>query len=178
MRGNALAEPGEVFLGDNTFEDHRRTTQSLAPDDVSRQVDSALSRFSQGSNCTQAILSAYARQFGLDEQTASRIAAGFGSGMGQMGQTCGAVAGAILVLGLKYGATSPGDHQSKETTYERVREFADRFTARNGSLVCRELLCCGVEPPENFEPSRETYLFSTNCPRFVRDACEILEELL
>jgi hypothetical protein len=83
-----------------------------------------------------------------------------------------------MVLGLKYGATSPGDHQAKETTYARIREFAERFKARNGSLVCQVLLDCDTKPPEHREMARDTYLFSANCPQYVRDACEILEELL
>jgi C_GCAxxG_C_C family probable redox protein len=142
------------------------------------RIAAAISRFSEGSNCSQAILSAYGQQFGLDEQTAIRIATGFGSGMGQMAETCGAVTGAFMVLGLRYGGTSPGDQQAKEKTYDRVREFAERFKARNGSLVCRDLLDCDPKPPQHPDLARDTYLFSTNCPKFLRDACEIPEELL
>ena len=141
------------------------------------RAETALSQFQEGFNCSQAILSAYAGQFGLDEETALKLAAGFGGGMGRMAETCGAVTGAFMVLGLRFGEACP-DRDAKERIYGRVREFADRFKARNGSLVCRDLLGRDISVPENLQLARETYLFSTNCPKFVRDACEILEELL
>ena len=100
------------------------------------RIEMVGSRFAEGYNCSQAVLSAYAPDLGLADETALKIAAGFGGGMGRMAETCGAVTGALMVLGLKYGATSP-EREAKERVYERVREFAKRFKARNGSLVCR-----------------------------------------
>jgi hypothetical protein len=44
------------------------------------RVEIALARFAAGFNCSQAIVSAYAEQFGLDETAALKIAAGFGGG--------------------------------------------------------------------------------------------------
>jgi C_GCAxxG_C_C family probable redox protein len=106
---------------------------------MSRIAD-AISRFCEGSNCSHAILSVYAPQFGLDEQTATRIATSFGSGMGTKAEMCGAVIGALLVLDQKYEAPSSDDHQSKETACERLRDFADRFKhamVRSCAETCR-----------------------------------------
>ena len=99
-------------------------------------VERAVRRFAEGFNCSQAIVSAYAEQFGLDEETALKIAAGFGGGMGRLGRTCGAVTGAFMVLGLRYGRSSP-DQAAKERVYAHIQEFADRFNARNASLTCK-----------------------------------------
>jgi len=139
------------------------------------QIDLALSRFAEGFNCSQAVLSAYAE--GMDEETALKIAAGFGGGLGRMAETCGAVTRAMMVLGLKFGAVSP-DREAKERVYAKIREFADRFKARNGSLLCRDLLGCDISTPEGYEVAKEKRLVSTTCPKFVRDAAEILEEML
>ena len=98
--------------------------------------------------------------------------------MGRMAGTCGAITGAFMVLGLKYGATSSEDRQAKELTYEKVREFAARFNVRNGSVECRELLGCDISTPEGLQEFKDKGLLSTLCPKFVRDVAEILEEML
>ncbi len=64
------------------------------------RIENAVSRFAEGYNCSQAVLSAYAEQLGVDGETALKIAAGFGGGLGRMAETCGAVTGAFMVLGL------------------------------------------------------------------------------
>ena len=134
----------------------------------------AISRFAEGFNCSQAVLSAYAD---LDDETALKIASGFGGGMGRMADTCGAVTGAFMILGLRYGAASP-DREAKEAIYAQIRDFSDRFKARNGSLHCRNLLGCDISQPEGLQRAKDENLLTTLCPKFVRDACEILEEML
>jgi C_GCAxxG_C_C family probable redox protein len=140
-------------------------------------VERAVHRFSEGFNCSQSIVSAYAEQFGLDEETAMKIAAGFGGGMGRLGRTCGAVTGALMVLGLRYGRNSP-DQAAKERVYAQIQEFTERFNARNSSLTCKGLLGIDISTPEGHELARKKQLFTTACPRFVRDAAEVLEEML
>ena len=141
------------------------------------RIETAVSRFADGFNCSQAVLSAYAGEFGLDDDTALKIASGFGGGMGRMADTCGAVTGAFMVLGLQYGQAS-SDREAKEGIYARIREFADRFQARNGSLVCRDLLGCDISTPEGLQHAKDEKLLTTICPKFVRDASEILGEML
>jgi C_GCAxxG_C_C family probable redox protein len=140
-----------------------------------KPAEIALSRFADGFNCSQSVLSAYGGQFGIDDETALKLASGFGGGMGRMAGTCGAVTGAFMVLGLKCGGTSP-DREAKERIYARIRQFADQFKARNGSLMCKDLLGCDISTAEGLELARSR--FSTTCPKFVRDAAEILEEML
>jgi C_GCAxxG_C_C family probable redox protein len=140
-------------------------------------VERAVHRFSEGYNCSQAVFSAYAEQLGLDEETALKIASGFGGGMGRLGKTCGAVTGAFMVLGLRYGRSSP-DQATKERVYARIQEFAERFNARNSSLSCKGLLGVDISTPGGHELARKKQLFTTACPRFVRDAAEVLDEML
>lgn len=136
------------------------------------KADQAAACFSEGFNCAQAVFTAYSEELGLDEQTALRLACGFGAGMGRLGNTCGAVSGAILLLGLKYGKSKKEDNPARERTYELVREFTKRFEERNGTTICRELL--GDEPAKIKDPEP----FRTICPKMIRDAVEIVEELL
>ncbi len=83
-----------------------------------------------------------------------------------------------MVLGLKHGPIEVDDQQAKETAYERVREFAKRFEARNGTTVCRDLIHCDIDTLEGLARAREQKLFVMVCPKFVQDAAEILEEML
>jgi C_GCAxxG_C_C family probable redox protein len=140
-------------------------------------ADYAASRFLAGLNCAQAVFSAYAAQLGFDETTALKIAAGFGGGMGRMAETCGAVTGAFMVLGLRFGPTT-ADREAKEAMAARIRDFAARFKAHHGTIVCRDLLGCDISTPPGQQEARDKGLFTTTCPRVVRDACEILDALL
>jgi C_GCAxxG_C_C family probable redox protein len=142
------------------------------------RVQAAVSRFQEGCSCSQAILSTYGPMYGLSAETALKVAAGFGGGMGRMAETCGAVTGAFMVLGLKCGPTTAEDQKAKEKTYELVRQFAARFKARNRSLACRDLLGCDISSPEGYQQAKGQKLFSTICPKIVQDAAEILGQLL
>jgi len=140
-------------------------------------VEIAVASFKAGLSCSQAVLSAFAPGLGLDRPTALRLAAAFGGGMARMGQTCGAVTGALMVIGLKHGHVAAEDKATKEKTYALVREFVDQFRARNTSLLCRDLLGCDIGTPEGMQLYREEGLNTLVCSRLVRDAAEILERL-
>jgi C_GCAxxG_C_C family probable redox protein len=141
------------------------------------RVEEAKSLFAQGFSCSQAIMGAYAPSLGLDREIGLKLGSGFGGGMGRLGETCGAVTGAFMALGLRYGSTIP-EQQAKEAVYGKVREFAERFRARCGSLVCRDLLGCDLNTPEGFALAQENKLFATICPKYVETAAEVLEEML
>lgn len=95
-------------------------------------------REKHGYNCAQAILCAYADLYGLDEQTAYRIAEAFGTGMGGMGDTCGAVSAVFMLLGMK-SKNGIGDKAGRAALYKDVRELAAAFKVEAGSTICRGL---------------------------------------
>jgi len=142
------------------------------------KADEAVECFNKGYNCSQAVLSTYCGEFGMDREQALKVAGAFGAGMGRMCETCGAVTGAFMVIGLKYGKVKVEDEPAKEKAYALVREFAGEFKAKNGSIVCRELLGCDMSTPEGMKFAKEHRLHSTICPKLVRDAAEILDTLL
>lgn len=129
-------------------------------------------------NCAQSILSTYCSKYGLDRNTALKLATGFGGGMGRLGNTCGAVTGAFMAIGLKYGMGITKDIEAKEKTYQFIREFSKRFQEKNGSVICRELLGCDINTPEGKEYYTQNQLFEKKCLQFVKNAAEILEEIL
>jgi C_GCAxxG_C_C family probable redox protein len=107
-------------------------------------------------NCACAVLSTYCDLVGLDEETARNLTYGFGSGMGTMEGTCGAIVGAGMVLGLA----------NKKNAGANMRQVLTRFKERNGAIQCRQLK--GIDTGK---PLRA-------CNDCVADACEFLEECL
>lgn len=127
-------------------------------------------------NCCQAVFGAAAPGLGIEEGLALRLGTAFGGGMGRMGSVCGAVTGAFLVLGLRYGdpLSSAGP---KEHVYGLVGEFVERFRELHGSILCRELLGCEIGTPEGMTEAKEKGLFDNICVRFVRDSVAIVNRL-
>jgi len=142
------------------------------------RVEKVVKTHGEGFSCAQAILAVYGPGLEMDRETALKVAGGFGGGMGRMAGTCGAVTGAFMVIGLVHGMTKTGDLPQKERSYEWIRTFAEKFKERNGTLVCRELMGVDMSTPEGFAESKEKKIARTVCPKFVRDAAEILEEML
>lgn len=138
----------------------------------------ALSLFADGYSCSQSVLKTFAPQFNLDPEVAARLGAPFGGGTARRGETCGAVSGAFMVLGLRFGHTSGSDDASKERTYGGVNDFISLFEERNGSIKCNELLDCDISTPNGLQSAREAQLFQTQCPKFVHDAVEIIKQLV
>jgi len=125
-------------------------------------------------NCSQAVLTAYCEQFGLERRLALKLAQGFGGGMGRMGGICGAVTGAYMVLGLAQKMWDDNPRQSLYRTYELVREFIQRFKALHGSVICKELISYDLSTPEGLAEARNKKIFTTVCPDFVSDSVKIL----
>lgn len=141
-------------------------------------VEQASEYFAAGLSCAQSVFSAFAPGLGLDAQTALRIAGAFGGGMGRMGEVCGAVTGAFMALGLKYGSIDSTDKEARDAVYSRVQEFTARFRARNGQVRCSALLGIDMSDPQARDEARARGAFDTQCSKYVCDAAEILRELL
>ena len=139
---------------------------------MTNRIDDAVKMFDEGFVCSQAVFAAFADENGLEKKFALKIANAFGGGISRNQEICGAVSGAIMLISLKHGKTESGDSASHEKTYELVNQFIDKFTEKNGSINCFDLLKCKL--PE----AREKGLFSTLCRNYVRDAAEIADELL
>ncbi len=137
-----------------------------------------MSLFENGFQCSQGILCAFGDRFGLDEDTAHRIADGFGGGMARMGNVCGALTGAFMVIGLRHGMTDSEDDEAHEKTVDLINEFVERFKDRKGTILCKELIGYEIDAPEKRAVAKEAGVFQDICPKLVRDAGEILEELL
>jgi C_GCAxxG_C_C family probable redox protein len=142
------------------------------------KAEKAKKQFEKGFSCAPSVLSTYSDQFGLGKELALKTACGFGGGIGRMGRTCGAVTGAVMVIGLKHGQASLADEESRQETHKLIKKFIDKFTALHGSIECKELLGHDLSSARGLRAARESGVFENKCPGFVYDAASILEDVL
>jgi C_GCAxxG_C_C family probable redox protein len=135
-----------------------------------------LELFEQGFDCGQVVLSSLSEKLGLPEEQANKLAACFGGGMFN-GDACGAVVGALMAIGLKYGNFLPDTPEEKLASMAKANEFRARFLERYNSTVCRELLAFDIGKPEELEIILQKGLLVSFCPKVVAYAIEILEDI-
>lgn len=140
-------------------------------------ADKAMEYFNSNFNCSQSVFTAFAADLGIDEKSALRIGTNFGGGE-RKGILCGAAAGALMALGLRCGHCESDDAEGKAKAYKISEEFMNRFTEKNGSVLCRELLGYDLTKAEDMQIIREKNLFKTICPEMVRSAADILDEMI
>ena len=151
----------------------------MTSQEIDQRVEKAVALFKQGFNCSQAVFAACADIYGMDEQTALRLAASFGGGIGRMRQTCGAACGMFLLAGLENGSAIPGDAEGKKNNYTYVQHLANKFKDENGSLICAELLGIAPRPQEPTPEARtEAYYIKRPCAEMVASAVRIYLESL
>lgn len=109
-------------------------------------------------NCAQSVLIPFAEDAGLDEETACRLAANFGSGM-KRASVCGAITGGLMALGL-FGAEEPAV----------VGEYHRRLrAAHDGLFDCADLLRVNQQRGGQKKP---------HCDEMVYECVTLVEELL
>lgn len=133
--------------------------------------------FLSGCSCSQAVFAAFADEFGMDQDTALRLASSFGGGMGGMRETCGAVSGMLMAAGMKWGYSEVGDLDIKTAHYARVRSLIEGFKAEHGTIVCRELLIALGELKKDPSARTAEYYKVRPCVMFVETAARLLDEM-
>jgi len=140
--------------------------------------EKAIEVFRSGLNCAQAVVTSYSDKLQFDNSIALSVACGFGGGMGRLQETCGAVTGSFMVLGV-YNCKKISDNKDrKEKTYAMVQKFSEKFKNINGSTDCRSLLKCDLKTEEGHRYAIEHNLFGTVCEKCISDSIGIIEELI
>ncbi|QRV22102.1 C_GCAxxG_C_C family protein [Lacrimispora saccharolytica] len=132
--------------------------------------------FLQGIDCSQVVAGAFAKESGVDQKLLRKISACFGGGM-HCGETCGAVTGALMVIGMKYGHSEEGDTRQKQVMMEKTGEFKRLFREQYPSCICRDLLGHDISEKEELDKVMEKGLLLQLCPRIVEDTIKILGKI-
>lgn len=142
---------------------------------MNAKEEKALISFRSGLNCAQAVVTAYSGLPGFDTAFALNVASGFGGGMGRLQETCGAVTGSYMVLGIYNGIRYSDNAEKKEVTYKMIQEFSEKFKSLNGATDCRSLLKCDLRTEEGHRYAVKNNLFGTTCEKCISDSIKILD---
>jgi C_GCAxxG_C_C family probable redox protein len=141
-------------------------------------LEEAVELFKSGFNCSQALLASFSEDFGLARETALKIACPFGGGLGGYGRTCGALTGAMIVVGLKYGTTNATDTEAKKLSRDKTRELIDAFERVHGTSICNDLVGFDRSNMSGGELMTKIQHFHNTCPKFLETVVSFLEEKL
>jgi len=142
------------------------------------KIDKAVNYFKQGFNCCQSILLTFGNSYGITSDTAIKIGSPFGGGMARTGETCGAVTGALMIIGVKYGKSEHPDEKADKITYEKSRQFLDEFNSANKTVICRDLIHADISTPEGLKMAQDQGIIKDICPAMVKSAAEILDSII
>lgn len=126
-------------------------------------------------NCCESVLLTLMEYMGVKSDLIPKIATGIGAGFSLNGLTCGAISGAVMALGVKYGRKTSLENPQK--TWLKADDFIEAFRVRWGATTCRELTGLDVKSAEGMKE----YLKSVHdyaCTERVKFAVEKAIELL
>ena len=134
--------------------------------------------FKSGLNCAQSVISSFADDLPLNMDQALGMSVGFGAGMGRLQETCGAVTGAFMVLGLYNSEKYPDNKEKKEASYTMIQEFNKRFIALHGTTNCGSLTNCDLKTEEGQIYFRDNNLHEEVCEKCISTSVKVIEDLL
>lgn len=145
----------------------------------------ARKNFSLGYNCAECVFEAVLAlvDTGLPKETL-KLATGFGGGVGLFGDTCGALAGAVLAVSAVYGRSSLPEGEGKEAMklaasqlygkpglYRVFNQIPNRLKAKYGNTLCRELT-------KKWQDNWLCREHALSCRELITDAAGIAAELI
>ncbi len=142
------------------------------------RAEIAVKTMGSGFNCAQSMIKAYASELQVDEDAVVRMASPFGGGLGRNGYVCGAVSGAAMVIGARFGNADAADTAARDRAYAAVSKLMEKFQEEHRTLLCRELISYDINTSEGYLRAREAGVFQNRCPLFLRSVGKILDEIL
>lgn len=147
--------------------------------DMTKSIEErAIETFRSGLNCSQAVFTAYSEKLNYDNDLALSVSCGFGGGMGRLQETCGAITGSFMVLGVHTCKRHTDNKTRKEETYKMVQEFSKQFKQINGTTDCIDLLRVDLKTEEGNQIAKEKNLFGTVCEKCISDSIRIIDDLI
>lgn len=112
----------------------------------------------QGFNCAESVLLGLCEYLKVESPLIPRIATGFGGGIGHTGNICGAITGAIMALGIRFGRENPQDKDTRDKLYRLTAAFLRDVERKLGHLDCFSLIGVHLDTEEGLERYRKENL--------------------
>ncbi len=141
------------------------------------KIEKAVQNFANGFNCAQSVLSAYNQEFNINDDDAFQLTSAYFGGLSFQDQTCGAILGAYLVIGLKYGSAKPNDAEAKARILNASKIFAEKFKEKHGEIDCSSLVGLDLSKPEDRKRNQEEGTAKKVCPKYIEEAVRIIESI-
>jgi C_GCAxxG_C_C family probable redox protein len=142
------------------------------------KVDLAFHRLKNGHSCSQSVFSVFAEDLGLDNDISLKVSSAFGGGISGMGKTCGAVIGALMALGLKYGSADTSQAHEEKEIYKYTEAFLSRIKSETGTVACRDILGVDLGMPDGHKAAEEKGLFEKKCPPFIDLVVRLADDII
>ena len=133
--------------------------------------------FMRDAGCGQMVASEFTEETGLDKETLWKMCAAFDGGM-MRGETCGAVIAAYNVIGLIAGHNGPEQLEQKGEMLRMMIMFNEKFLAKRGSFICKEILDADITTPEGMDQIINGGLMMNICPVVINEVIEALKETI
>jgi C_GCAxxG_C_C family probable redox protein len=138
----------------------------------------AISFFRSGLNCAQSVLTTYTPKYRIDDATALAISCSFGGGMGRLQETCGAVTGAFMVIGIHNSQKYADNGMRKNISYQMVQDFDKEFRKIHGTIKCNELLNVDLRTEAGQKSFHDGNMGEKICEQCIANATKIIDRLL
>jgi C_GCAxxG_C_C family probable redox protein len=132
----------------------------------------------EGFLCSEAVFKAAASAQGVSSELIPKIATGFAAGIGRSGEVCGAVSGAIMGLGLKYGRNILEETPPGRRPHWYATELVQAIRKRYGVASCAGVLGLDLNDPGDLETYYELDHWNTTCRELIRDSTALAWDLL
>ena len=132
----------------------------------------------KGFLCSEAVLLALSEAQNITSEIIPRIATGFGAGIGRHGEVCGALSGAVMGLGLRFGRSQVSETPQGSSPYQFGQTMVNLFVTRFGHIRCRDILDLDISSDEGRKKYRELKLWESKCRDLIRIATELAYDLL
>lgn len=140
--------------------------------------EKAIHSFYNGMNCAQAVFTAFADHLQFDQDMALSVSSGFGGGMGKLQETCGAVTGSFMVLGMYNSKKHEENIDARNASNEMIQKYTADFKKLNGSLDCKTLLNCDFTTEEGEKQFKDQDMKKNICSKCIVDSIRLIERLM
>jgi C_GCAxxG_C_C family probable redox protein len=141
-------------------------------------VNRAVQYAEKGFLCSEAVLLALSETQNITSEIIPRIATGFGAGISRHGEVCGALSGAVMGLGLRFGRSQVSETPQDSPPYHFGQTIVNLFAERFGKIRCRDILDLDISSDEGRKKYREQRLWESKCRELIRIATELAYDLL
>ncbi len=140
-------------------------------------VRAAEGHAADGYLCSEAVLLALAESLGVESELIPRISTGFAAGVARTGNLCGALSGAVMGLGLRYGRDTPETEPGRRPYWYGGR-LAEAFEESYGSVTCPGVLGLNIGDPDDYRRYSEEDMWATKCREVIKTATGLAWDIL